>query len=100
MRTTLKRSKKNRAIAGSMRTISYFYQLPFGTSSKPPKLELRNPVIVAMRIYAETKLCDLNFVYPEVASIVIANEHRRPLAVYNSNARGNKIVCNRHEILS
>lgn len=63
------------------------------TSAEPLKLELSNAVITAVRIYASAILGDMNFVYPEVASIVVANEHGRRIAVYNSAARGRKFVC-------
>lgn len=76
-----------------MRISFYFDQLTFLTSAGSSKPELCNAVIVALRIYAGAKFGDLNFVYPEVASIVIANEHRPPLAVYNGNACRNKFVC-------
>lgn len=56
-----------------MCTRSYFDQLPYVMSAGPLKLELRNSVIMAMRIHSGVKLGDSNYVYPEVASIVIAN---------------------------
>lgn len=85
-------------LAGSMRTSNYFDQLPFVTSVGPLKLELRNAVIVAMRICAGAKLNDPKYVYPEVASIVIANEHRRALKVYNYSARGDKFICSGRKV--
>lgn len=69
-------------------------KLLFVTSSGPPKLDLGNAVIIAVRIYARPKLGKMNFVYLEVAAIVVANEYRRPLGHYNGAARGNKFVCN------
>lgn len=68
-------------IAGLLRTSSYFDQLPFVTSVGPQKLELGNAVIISARIQAGAKLGNMNFLYPEVASIVVVNEHRPPLAV-------------------
>lgn len=84
--------------AGSMRTSSNFDQLPFVMSTGPPKLELHNAVIVAMRINVGTKLSDPYYVYPEATLIVIANPHGRPLAVYNGYLRGNKFVCSGREL--
>lgn len=53
-----------------------------------------------MLIYSGAKLGDINFVYLEVASIVVANEHGRPLEVYNAASLGNKNIWSRLEILS
>lgn len=43
------------------------------TSPGTQKLELRNAVIIAVRIHARAKFSDMNFVYPKVASIFVAN---------------------------
>lgn len=75
-----------------MRTSSKIDQLQFVMSAGPPKLELYSAVIVAMRINAGAKLGDPHYVNPEAASIVIANQHIRPLAVYNGYSRGNKFA--------
>jgi hypothetical protein len=87
-------------VAGSMRTRSHFDQLPFVISAGPLKLKLSNAVIVAARIIAGAKLGDEHYVFPELANIVVANQHGRPLAVYNGAARGNKFVTSGREIFS
>lgn len=53
-----------------------------------------------MRVNAGAKFEDLSYLYLEVAAIVIANQHRRRLLVYNGFSRGNKATCSIRKLLS
>lgn len=83
-----------------MRTHSFFDQLLFVNAAGATKLELANALIVSARIAAGAKLGDIHSVYPELVKIVVANEHERVLAAYNSAARVNKFVAARREVFS
>lgn len=70
--------------SGFMRTHSFLDKLPFVNAAGAMKQELASAVIVSARIVALAKLTDLHYVYPELVSIVIANESGRVLAAYDS----------------
>lgn len=57
------------------------FSVMFVTSIGLRKLELSYEVIKSARIYAETLFFVANFDFSKVASIVVANKHRRQLAV-------------------
>lgn len=53
-----------------------------------------------MRILAWPKLSDANFLFSEVETIVLANEHGRPIAMFNGSVRWNKFIYCGREVFS